>query len=304
VTASNDVRSDIEFARRRADDALRRAEHAASNARRYELLAAGDPESLRAFHYEMAAKCRQIEEMQRTSAILQTAYAMRLERWHAGSPGRNEPLLRPRFMATVAQSSGCDSASLTLGVPGHLDAVTVASDATASAAQNLESELREGPGRDAIRTRELVSAVGQAIAGTWPSYGPDLAELGIRAVMAIPLEAAGECLGALTVFGEPPACTADGVARLRTVADALTSSVLLAPDSTAVGDDEVPHFPALEENEEWPVVHQAAGMLAARNDCSIADAFSLIRAHAFAESTSIPAVAELIVRRELVLPED
>lgn len=253
---------------------------------------------MRAFHESMAAAYRQLEERHRMSAALQAAYAERLLRWRSGPPRS------VRFMTSVAETSGGLSAALTLGAQGQVDAVTVASNETASAAQQLELQLREGPARDAIRSRELVLAVDQAFPERWPRYGPDLAGLGVRAVAAAPLVAGRECLGALTVFGDPPMCASAGVDRLRSVVAALTESVLLEPASTAIGDDDVPHFPVLEEDEEWPIVHQAAGMLAARNGCSVADAFAMIRSHAFAESMTIPLVAEQIVHRELVLPED
>jgi hypothetical protein len=260
---------------------------------------------MRSFHSGMANTYREMEARHRMSATLQAAYAERLARWYSETPAQGEyGPFRPRFMATVAETSGGDSAALTLRVQGRFDAVTAASDETASTAQNLESELREGPTADAIRTRQLVSAVDQTISEHWPSYGADLTELGVRAVAAVPLVTAVECLGALTVFGSPPMCAAPGVRRLLSVAAALTQSVLLTPESTTIGEEGVSYFPAVEEGEEWPVMHQAAGMLAARNDCGIDDAFALLRAHAFAENVSIASVAARIVRRELVLPED
>lgn len=305
MTAPREVRSSVDAVRRRAEDALRRADRAAEAADRHEQLAGTDPANIRAVRIGMAKTYRHIEARQRMSATLQAAYAERLARWHTGTPGQGEyGPFRPRFMETIAQTSGGDGAALTLHARGELDAVTATSDATASAAQSLESSLHEGPTADAMRTRRLVSAVDQTIAEHWPSYGHDLAELGVRAVASVPLVVAAECLGALTVFGSPPMCASPGFERLRSVASVLTQSVLLTPESTTIGEDGVPYIPAVEEGQEWAVVHQAAGMLAARYDCGISDAFALLRARAFAENLSIPAVASRVVRREVVLPED
>ncbi|GAB3402446.1 GAF and ANTAR domain-containing protein [Flindersiella endophytica] len=305
MTASKEVPSSVDAVRRRADDASRRASRADEAADRHELLARRDPVSMRSFHLSMARTYRQIASRQQMSATLQAAYADRLTRWYTETPGRGEyGPFRPRFMATVAETSGGDSAALTLRARGRLNAVTAASDATASAAQSFEFELNEGPTSDAMRTRRLVSAVDHTIAEHWPNYGHDLTELGVRAVASVPLVAAAECLGALTVYGSPPMCAAPGVERLRSVASELTRSVLLAPESTAIGEDGLPYFPAVEESDGWAVVHQAAGMLAARNECTVSDAFALLQAHAFAENTGISSVAARVVRRELVLPQD
>jgi AmiR/NasT family two-component response regulator len=50
------------------------------------------------------------------------------------------------------------------------------------------------------------------------------------------------------------------------------------------------------------VVHQAAGVLAERNGCTVADALALIRAHAFAEGEPVESIASDIIqhRRRLI----
>ncbi|WP_282702248.1 GAF and ANTAR domain-containing protein [Streptomyces sp. CC219B] len=267
-------------ARRRAAAARARAAQESGDAeRREELAAAAASEAVRDMHLRITALHRSTASRHLTAARLQEAYAERLSR--AGDrPGDPQPL----FMTGVAAACGTGSAALML-VGTALDQLAVAaSDETARTAQELEFLLGEGPARDATRELRPVSVSGAALAARWPGYGRAVAELGIAEVAAVPLSVAGVCFGALSVFDPGPGVT--GSTAFAEVAAALAHSMVLR----ATGEPDL-----YGGMDVLAVVHQAAGMLAVRLDCSVADALELIKARSFAEGVSALSVAERIL---------
>ncbi|WP_314410494.1 ANTAR domain-containing protein [Streptomyces kroppenstedtii] len=268
--------------RRRADNAWRHAglaqERAAREARyaeRHESLAG---ESGDAFHDSMAAIHRRVEARHLTTARLQETFARRLTQWLADCG------TSPLFMSEVARACNTGSAALTLVGSDLTQLAVAASDRPARSAQDLEYLLGIGPARDAARDGIPVSASGGAMERRWPSYGSGLTTLGISTVFAVPLKTSSGCLGALTVFD--PRHTTTDLQGFAQVAEALTDTILLAPDVD-------PELGA--EADVRAVVHQAAGALAERGKRPVADALALIKAHAFASGEPLESVAQRIM---------
>jgi hypothetical protein len=107
--------------------------------------------------------------------------------------------------------------------------VTAASDAIARAAHDLEIALGEGPAVTAMTAGVPVSAVGGSLPDRWPLYGPAIGELGVRAVVAVPLRNAAGCPGTLCVYSPEPVLPDGAVAAAGRVADAVTYTMLLPP---------------------------------------------------------------------------
>ncbi|MFE7174574.1 GAF domain-containing protein [Streptomyces sp. NPDC057616] len=283
--ASEDAASDlIASARRTAANARTRFDYETRRAERHERLAGeGRSDAVTDMHLRMAAIHRRTAACHLTAARLQDDYVARLVRWAVHPDAR-----MPRFMAGVAEACGTRSAAVTL-IGASLDQLALAaSDEPARAAEELEFLLGEGPARDATSELRPVLADGPALLERYPGYGPAVAELGIKAVAAVPLSVSGTCVGALAVFdpeqGVADADTFDGVA------EALTRSVILGPD----GDPAL--YGATDMRAE---VHQAAGMVSVHLECPVADALQLIKAHAFAEGVAAHSIAERILSGEL-----
>ncbi len=138
--------SGIVVARQRADRERARATRAAGIAHRHELLAAQATLELRGLHLDMAAMHRDIERRHLAAARLHAAHAERMA---------SDAAPEPPFMAAVAEEIGASHVGISLVLSDRTEAVTVASDATATAVQELESRLGEGP----------VHLVGQDIGG-------------------------------------------------------------------------------------------------------------------------------------------
>jgi len=213
----------------------------------------------------------------------------------AWADGRG-PAFQPVFMSAVAAAMGVGSAAATLYGQRPAAVVTAASDVLARAAHDLEIVLGEGPAVTAMTAGVPVSAVGGSLADRWPLYGPAIGELGVRAVVAVPLRHAADCLGTLCAYSPAPVLPDRVVALAGRVADAVTYTMLLSPDLTA--DEGVRDEPLFAESDYQAVVHQAAGMVAVQFGCGIDDAEHLLRARAFADSKPVEEVALSVLRQE------
>jgi GAF domain len=276
--------------RARALAGCQRAARAAAIAERHESLAAGSSEVLRGLHQKIAAMHRQIEHRHGEAAAMHSEYADRLAAWFGRPAQRGR---RPVFMASVARTLGSDSAAMML-LGSELDEIlAAASDGLARQAQDLEFAFREGPARDAAIGRAPVTADDGVFRDRWTYYGPALARLGVHAVAAVPLQLAQGAFGALTAFSTERARELD-VAALGAVADTLAHAILAEPE-WATSSQDLPPAGIFEDADLRPVVHQAAGMLCVQADCTITDAFALIRARAFTDDEPLEATAARIV---------
>jgi hypothetical protein len=308
VAGSTRTWTEIEHLLRRATQELERAARAGAVAVRHDRLTrlAAPASPPRALHGRMAQIHRQLARRHLTAARIHRAHAERLRVFLGSQAG----VVPPAFMAAVAETSGADSALLSLFGHHQAEAMVVTSDAIAAAAHDLEATLAEGPGHDAAAGRELVAVAGGALEERWPLYGPAAVRLGIQAAAAVPLGTPGRCLGTLTVFGLRNGGH-NGAGSLGTVADALTHTMLLGDDegtgqetAGVPGAGDAVRLPLPGEGDHLAVVHQAAGMVAGECGCGIADALAIVRAHAFAQSEPVEAVAAKVVARQLRLGAD
>lgn len=229
----------------------------------------------------MAAMHRDIECRHHAAARLHAAHAERLA---AGiTPA-------PPFMAALAAEVGASHVGISLVLGDRTEAVTIASDAIATAVQELEYTLGEGPVHDVAAAGAPVVADEKAFAARWPRFAPAVARFGVRSVAAEPLCTGTGCLGVLTVF-DPPA---EPAASLATVADALVHTALLAPEGADPLD-----LPLLAGADHHEVVHQAGGMVAEQLGCEVTDGLAVLRARAFATGTPLAEIANDVVHKGL-----
>jgi GAF domain-containing protein len=284
VAPSSNPRADIAVLRRRADQERQRAVRASGLAAKYE----GRPplDGLQPFYDRMAELQRRLAATHLAAAGMHDAHRLRLERW-LGEP---ETIMRPTFLSTVATMLGVPFAAAALCGVEQVPLAVAASDTTARAAQELERVLHEGPALVAVAEGTPVMAAGSEMFDRWPRYGPAVAELDVRAVIAVPLRSSATCFGALCAYDRTPAIGADIAADAEVMAEAMAQLVL---DSGGLG-------PPADDGFQ-PVIHQAAGMMAAYHDCSIGDAETLLRAHAFAENRPVADVASDVIEYRTLL---
>ncbi|WP_427892876.1 GAF and ANTAR domain-containing protein [Kribbella sp. GL6] len=282
-----------------------RAGRAAAIACRHEDLATTAPEALRSVHIRLAELHRRSEERHLTTARLHDAHVQRLTRWYSATDMESE---RPRLISAVAELVGARGAGLTLLGSERTEASSIASGPLAAAAQDLELTLGEGPVHDSTAAGLPVIATAASLARRWPHYSPAVRALGVHSLAVVPLGSGGRCVGALAVFDPPDADRPDPLTGdLEGLADALTHTMLLTEQCLgqvidASGTASAAYL--LGSPNHRVVLHQAVGMVAAQCECSIEDAFSLVRARAFADDVPVTDVARLIVDKRLRLDED
>ena len=240
----------------------------------------------------MAELHRAIESRHMAAAGMHADHAARLSVWSGGSA-------MPRFMTAVASALGVEHVGVSLLLGNREEAVNVGSDAVATAAQEVEFTLGEGPVHDVTTAGAAVAVDETALTARWPRFASAVTELGVRAVAATPLLTRTSCLGVLTVFDPPaePERSATTLATtLATVADALVYSSLLVPENGDPLD-----LPLLDGAEDHAIVHQASGMVAEQLGCRADDALIVLRARAFTTDEPLAAVAAEVVHSGLRL---
>jgi hypothetical protein len=291
VPSRDDAAAVVARLQERVAEERRRAVRAAEIAARYEEQSAAGPQHLRSLCTRMAVLHRQMQTRHRTSAALHEVHALRMQAW---ADGRG-PAFRPVFMAAVAAAMGVGSAAATLRGRRPAAMVTAASDVVARVARDLEVALGEGPAVTAMTAGVPVSAVGGSLPDRWPLYGPAIGELGVRAVVAVPLRHASGCIGTLCAYNPEPVLPDSVIVAAGRVADAVTYTMLLPPQDVTA-DEDVLDLPLFAEIDYQAAVHQAAGMVAVQFGCGIDDAECLLRARAFADGRPVEEVALSVLR--------
>src|SRR5262249_43828460 len=148
---------------------------------------------------------RRAEACHLGSARLQEQCADRMRGWREWSGDGDRPRT---FMDAVVAAIGMPSAAVILLADEQWEVVVAASDATARAAPDLEFVLGEGPAHLAAACGQTVQVTGTALGDRWPQYGPAVARLGVRAVIAVPL-LPSTGLGAVCAYSSQPAISRD-----------------------------------------------------------------------------------------------
>jgi hypothetical protein len=169
------------------------------------------------------------------------------------------------------------------------------------AVEDLQFTLGEGPSIDAFRSNrpELVEDV--RASNRWLTYGPAVADLGVRGVFAFPLQVGAIRLGVLSVYLDRlGGLVGDDLAETLLVVDMMTQLVLLLHADGVTGN---PAW-ALDEISEFRLaVHQASGMIAVQLGRGVDEALIRMRAYAYSKNASVERVAARVVARELRFDE-
>lgn len=245
---------------------------------------------------------------------------MRVRAAIAQRSGGGVPSLADVCLACVRLTEASGAAVSLVGTVAVYEPV-YGTDARAEALTELQVTVGEGPGVEAIGQDRAVLTPALDAAGVgrrWPLFAPAAVELGVAAVMAVPLLIGAIAMGVLEVYwadrlpgGEP---LADGLL----FADAaLVPATLLrlrfpGEDQPAVpgggpGGDlgGVPDLSWMGELvERWPQVHQATGIVSVQLGSGLAEAFARLRAYAYSHEVSLREVAHQVVARRLRFTPD
>ena len=164
--------------------------------------------------------------------------------------------------------------------------------------EDLQYTLGEGPCVDAYRLDRpvLEPDLAHPEARRWVGFSGPAVDLGARAVFGFPLRAGAVRLGALNLYlDEARPLSVEQQADAVVMADVAAEWVLAAQADAP--PDELSG--RLQGGHLRLVVHQAAGMVSAQMDCTVAEALDRLRADAFASGRRLDDVAADVVDRRL-----
>jgi hypothetical protein len=204
--------------------------------------------------------------------------------------------LTHRLCLALAEISGLDGGSMTIGYSAPSRITLCATDATAERIEQLQDLVREGPGLDAHRLGAPIDADANEIARRWPllvqSFTDDVRP---ARLVAAPMRPDTEVLGVVTLYGGAGHVIAVSTDEIQFLANAMGIAVLGGFERS---DD---------TDELWStrdLLNQATGMVVAQLGLRPADALAVLQAHAFAHEAPLATIAIAVVERSLNFQPD
>jgi GAF domain-containing protein len=172
--------------------------------------------------------------------------------------------------------------------------VAAASTTRMHALELLEVQRRQGPCYDAYtRSQQIVVEDLWTCAERWPEVVSRARELGLRAVVAIPLRLRTDTIGALNLFREEPGpFVEEDVAVVRAFADIAAIGIL---QERSVADAELRAGQLQHALDSRVLIEQAKGTLAERFQMSPVQAFESLRAYARSNNLKLHDLAREVV---------
>lgn len=188
---------------------------------------------------------------------------------------------------------------------GGVHGLAAASDPATARIEELQFTFGEGPCIDAFAASRpvLMSELDGAASARWPMYTPAVADAGVRAVFAFPLQIGAARLGVLDVFRDRPGpLTRTELGRAFAFAEQAVTVLL---DGQERASAEPSGSDGLDDAfDHGAVVFQAQGMVMVQLGVPVAEALVRLRAYAYSEGRALSEVAADIVARRIHLDRD
>jgi hypothetical protein len=214
-------------------------------------------------------------------------------------------LLPERLAHACARVLPVDGAGISLFFLSDRRLPLGASDPMSGEAERLQFTVGEGPCLTSHAAGEPVLADETTIRSRWPSfYDALVARTSIRGTISLPLRGELRGIGALDLYVVPPLEV--GSLSLR---DALTVSdevaAVLQAQSQQMRDQQAdgPAWLDAPAAERRSLVWQAIGFVNAALQVSSPDALALLRAHAYADGSTLDELAERVLSRDVAIEE-
>jgi hypothetical protein len=220
----------------------------------------------------------------------------------AGALARNAQAaasLGERLCIAYRDLSGATGAAVTAWY-GEPHRVTLGvTDDTSARLEDLQDVVGEGPGHAAWASGEIeVGMVPGEPATRWSLFTEAAEDVVDSAVIrAVPMRPRATPFGVLTLYWVPRPAPEPQLApeQLQLLADAV-GAALIRDTASANDAADVDVTGAWSSRAQ---IHQATGMVVAQLQISPEDALALLRAHAYAQQSSLPSVAVSVVERRL-----
>jgi GAF domain/ANTAR domain len=200
-----------------------------------------------------------------------------------------------------AEAAGADGVSMSVMIDTRRRETLYASDAVATTIENVQFTLGEGPCFETFQTGRpvLVPDLAATRADAWPVFASAISTEPVRAIFAFPIAVGVIRVGALDLYRRTPGpLEAEELAAVLHVADAAAVMLL---DLQAAGSDgkTPPDWADGARLGRHPEVHQATGMLAVAHGITAGQAFTRLRAAAFAAGRLIDDLARDVAGRRI-----
>lgn len=184
---------------------------------------------------------------------------------------------------------GCDDAGVLLVHTRRRIETAAATSDTVARAHDLQVELDEGPCLDALEDPSGIYAVQDTTTDErWPRWSAEVAELGYRSVVSVPLATTARRYGSLNVYSaKPDAFDEDDVAV--TLVIARHASVALAGTRNLEG--------LRKAMDARKIIGMAMGLVMARYELEPDRAFDVLRRYSQHHNVKLRDVAQLVVDR-------
>ena len=197
-----------------------------------------------------------------------------------------------RLCRACVEILGADGGAITLASTRPERLTVSSSNGTSARIEDLQDVLGEGPGQDAFREgRTVVTHIDGAHGGPFPMFTELAGDIaGPLTVWAIPMHPGGhDDRGRHAVPGQ--GALEQSLDDAQFLVDAVGAALL---DDRSTGGDAT--FAAWTDRAR---VHQATGMIVAQLAIATEDALAILRAHAYAEGTTLDEIAREVVERRL-----
>jgi GAF domain-containing protein len=190
---------------------------------------------------------------------------------------------------------GADGAGVMLpDTDGHLRFATSADDRVREV-ERLQEDERQGACAEAYHTGEVVAVDHLEAETRWPAYRRRCEELGLRAVVGVPMATADRTIGVLNVYrSQPSRWTAEDIEACRTLASIATAYLLNASRREAAEGLAVQLQHALDARI---VIEQAKGVVMSTQGVDADDALEMLRRAARSRSRKLLDVSTEVLER-------
>lgn len=193
------------------------------------------------------------------------------------------------------------SCSITVRTGQSAPFTVAASDELAQRLDEQQYENGAGPCLEALTTGVPVLVTDTAQEARWAPYPARAADIGVRSSMSYPLISGDQVLGALNLYAVEPLAPDIGLqARAGQLADRAAGALAVGLRLTRERDHNADLRNALAARS---IVDQAIGVLVAQQQCSVEEAFALLRRASQARNIRLrDAAAQIIASAERQQP--
>lgn len=202
-----------------------------------------------------------------------------------------------RLTEDTTSALGADGAGIMLADEDGKLRFAAASEERVVKVELVQIEITDGACHEAFARGEVVVVDDLTTIDRWPGYVKRALDVGLRAVVGVPMIAYGRSIGALNVYrNEATSWTAAEVARAEILAAIGAGHVLHAGTIRSTSEVESQLRQAIASRD---VIGQAKGMLMARHHVDADTAFELLRRASQHRNERLTSVARRLVEGEL-----